>query len=320
MSTLVNVDNFVRAESDRMLADIQRQAGGINVMGHRRAPTPVEKQTVIRMNRDTLYSFAVVDLQHGVDLTLPDAHGRYLSAMLVNNDHLVPLVLHRGGHYRLTRIEAGTRYALVAVRVLVDPTDPQDVAEVVALQDQMNVTGDRGEPLVMPDYDRATFDSTRRALLTLASGLASYDRSFGSAGDVDPIHHLLGTAAGWGGLPRHEATYVPLTPPAQTSDCEIVLADVPVDGFWSLSVYNGDGFFEPNTFDRYSVNSVTAARETDGSVRVGFVHGEPHGPNDLPVPASWGVVLRLYQPRKELLDGTWTAPPILATGIGAQAA
>ncbi|MDN4472617.1 DUF1214 domain-containing protein [Demequina zhanjiangensis] len=320
MSIPVTVDNFVRAESDRMLVDIQRQAGGVNRLGHRRAPTPISQQTVIRMNRDTLYSFATVDLQHGVDLTLPEAGGRYLSAMLVNNDHLVPLVLHRPGHYRLTRTEAGTRYALVAIRILVDPTDPEDVAKVVALQDAIQISGEGGEDLVMPDYDRATFDATRQALLTLAAGMASFDKAFGSAAEVDRIHHLLGTAAGWGGLPRAEATYVSMMPPSLDADCHLDLTDVPVDAFWSVSVYDDRGFFVENPYDRYSVNSVTAVREPDGGVLIRFVHGEPVGPNDIPVPERWGTVLRLYRPRNEVLDGRWTAPPILTSAAGAQAA
>ena len=49
----VKVDNFARAETDRMFAAIQAQAGGVNQWLHYRSPTPVDQQTVIRMNRDT---------------------------------------------------------------------------------------------------------------------------------------------------------------------------------------------------------------------------------------------------------------------------
>lgn len=54
MSTHVNVDNFVRAESDRMFGDVQREAGGVNRFSHNRKPADIGRQTVIRMNRDTL--------------------------------------------------------------------------------------------------------------------------------------------------------------------------------------------------------------------------------------------------------------------------
>ncbi|MFC5207600.1 hypothetical protein ACFPM0_13735 [Pseudonocardia sulfidoxydans] len=43
MSVLVNVDNFVRAETDRMFFDIQRDAGGVNVLQHKRMPAPIDE-------------------------------------------------------------------------------------------------------------------------------------------------------------------------------------------------------------------------------------------------------------------------------------
>jgi hypothetical protein len=72
----VNVDNFARAETDRMFGAIQQQAGGVNQWFHLRVPTPVDQQTVIRMNRDTLYSGAIVDISAGATLTIPDTGRR----------------------------------------------------------------------------------------------------------------------------------------------------------------------------------------------------------------------------------------------------
>ena len=85
------------------------------------------------------------------------------------------------------------------------------------------------------------------------------------------MHHLIGTAAGWGGLPDAEATYVGVFPNLPVGEYELTVGDdVPVDGFWSISVYNADGFFEPNEQGAYSVNNITAARNDDGSVTVRF--------------------------------------------------
>src|ERR1700749_4205141 len=110
MVVLVNVDNFVRAETHRMFADIQAVAGGVGSFRHNRTPARIEEQTVIRLNRDTLYSFAIVDLAHPARLRLPDADGRYLSAMIVNEDHFVNSVLHEAGEHTLTSDHYGSRY------------------------------------------------------------------------------------------------------------------------------------------------------------------------------------------------------------------
>jgi hypothetical protein len=315
MSIHVNVDNFVRAETHRMFRDIQASAGGVGTFRHNRTPARIDEQTVIRLNRDTLYSFAIVDLAEPARLTLPDADGRYLSAMIINEDHFVNNVFHEAGEYTLTSDQYGSRYALVGVRTLVDPTDPADVAAVAAIQDRLAIDTGSSRPFVMPDYDLDSLDVTRDGLLALARGLDNFDRTFGARAEVDPVRHLIGSAAGWGGLPTSEATYIGVDPNVPPGDYELVFKDVPVDAFWSVSVYNARGFFEPNEKNLYTVNSVTGEPNADGSVTVRLVasaHGDTP-PNAIVTPEGWNYLIRLYRPRPEILDGRWT-PPALTPG------
>jgi hypothetical protein len=307
----VNVDNFARAETHRMMADLQRDAGGINRFEHNRAPASVDKQTVIRMNRDTLYSFAVVDVAAGASLTLPDAGSRYLSVMAVNEDHHINRVCHEPGTYELTAEDLGSAYVVLAARTLVDPQDPDDLAAVAALQDQLLLDVATGRTFVPPDYDTASLDRTRQALLSLAADMTSFESSFGRREDVDPVHHLIGSAAGWGGLPDAEATYVGVSPGLPVGEYELTVgADVPVDGFWSISVYNAEGFFEPNERDAYNVNSITAVHDDDGSVTVRFGGDGDPARNSLPITDGWNYLVRLYRPRPEILAGEWTFPAL----------
>ena len=307
----VNVDNFARAETHRMLAALQRDASGINRFRHNRAPAPIDEQTVIRMNRDTLYSFAVVDVSAGATVTVPDAGERYLSVMVVNEGHYINQVFHDAGSYRLTPDEVGSPYAVVAARTLVDPHDPDDLVAVAAVQDQLVLEASSQEPFVWPDYDAESLDRTRASLLSLGADMTTFERSFGRKEDVDPVHHLIASAAGWGGLPDAEATYVGVAPGPPVGEYQLTVgADVPVDGFWSISVYNADGFFEPNESNAYSVNNITAARDDDGSVTVVFGgEGDP-ARNSLPITEGWNYLVRLYRPRPEILDGTWAFPTI----------
>jgi len=310
----VNVSNFVRAETDRMFAALA--AGGVNRFSHGREPTAIDAQTIIRMNRDTLYSSAVVDLADGATLTLPDAGGRYLSAMVVNQHHFVTDVLHAPGDHRLDVDGCGTRYVVVAVRVLADPNDLADLAVAHALQDQLGLSAGSSVPFVAPERDPASFTAVRTAVLELARHWEDTSRAFGRADEVDPVSHLLGTAAGWGGLPRSEAVYLPFAPDlSPTGAYRLVLRDVPVDGFWSVSVYNAAGFFEPNERGAYSVNDLTAVREDDGdTVHVHFGDGPADLPNMLPITEGWNYMLRLYRPRPEVVDGTWRPPALERLG------
>jgi hypothetical protein len=110
----------------------------------------------------------------------------------------------------------------------------------------------------------------------LAKGISGFAGAFGRREDVDQVHHLLGAAAGWGGLPDDEATYVDCEPRLPVGVYELTVpCDGPVDGFWSVSLYDADPYCPTDTGGRVSVNS-----------------------------------MRLYRPRPEVLDGAWTFPTL----------
>ncbi|KQM81571.1 carboxylesterase [Agromyces sp. Leaf222] len=296
-----------------MFHDLQRNAGGVGRFLHNREPASVEEQAVIRMNRDTLYSFAVVDATAGATLTLPEHGDRYLSAMVVNEDHYIDAVFHDPGDYEITAERFGTPYVVVAVRTLVDPADPTDIAAVAAIQDAISLaTGADATPFESPEYDTASLDETRDALLALARNLTGFDRTFGAKHEVDPVRHLIGTAAGWGGLPSSEASYLGVDPRLPVGTYELTVADVPVDGFWSISVYNAKGFFEPNERGAYTVNNITGVRNADGSTTVRFGDYPADVPNAIPIAEGWNYLVRLYRPRAEIADGSWSFPTLSA--------
>ena len=76
--------------------------------------------------------------------------------------------------------------------------------------------------------------------------MGRFHHAFGRKDDVDPVRHLIGTAYGWGGLPDDGGVLHHVEPGLPVGDYELTVGDVPVDGFWSISVYNAEGFFEPN--------------------------------------------------------------------------
>ena len=160
----------------------------------------------------------------------------------------------------------------------------------------------------MPDYDQTSFDATRKAVLELAKHAGGFEHSFGKKDQVDPIRHLIATAAGWAACPIPR----PATSASSRQARRRIQADgndVPVDGFWSVSVFNAEGFFEPNDRGAYTVNNLTATRNDDGSVTVHF-GGDDDRPNLLPITEGWNYTVRLYRPRKEILDGSWTFPAV----------
>ena len=105
-----------------------------------------------------------------------------------------------------------TSHVALVVRTLVDPADPAHLAEVVALQDRLRIDAVSANAPSHPQWDADSLDRTRALLMKLADGLTAFDGAFGSCSETDPILHLIGTAAGWGGLPTTQATYIGVSP------------------------------------------------------------------------------------------------------------
>lgn len=194
----VTVDNIIRAETDLYFSNIVKD-GGLGKFNHRREPAAIDNQTVIRLNRDTLYSAAILDLDAGrVTITLPEAGKRFMSLLAIDEDHYVPAVSY-GGASTFTKDKVGTRYMAVAIRTFVDPSDPKDVEEVHALQDAIKIdqTGGPGK-FAIPQWDQASQKKVRDALLVLATTMPDFNKAFGSKDEVDQVRHLVASAAAWG--------------------------------------------------------------------------------------------------------------------------
>jgi para-nitrobenzyl esterase len=307
----VNALNFARAETDMYFGRTVKQAGGLGKFYHLRVPTPIAEQRVVRMNRDTLYSSAVFDLDAGpVTLTLPNVGKRFMSVLIVNQDHYAMETHYAPVKRTFTRKQVGTRYFSAIVRTFVDPNDPADVKAANAAQDAIRVEQAAVGSFEVPQWEADTHAKARDALLALAALGGTKDTRFGRPGEVDTISWLLGTAAGWGGNPPKDAIYEPVFPAKNdgATAYELTLKDVPVDGFWSVTVYDPKGFMFENPQKAYSVNNVTAKKGADGAYRIRF-GGDPAGAdNYLAIAPGWNYVLRLYRPRKPVLDGTWKAP------------
>ena len=306
----VTVENFPRAESDLYFGQVVKD-GGFGKFHHNREPTPIDRQTVIRMNRDTLYSAAVFDLDAGpVTITLPDAGQRFLSMQVIDEDQYCPAVYYGAGKHTLTREQIGTRYVITAIRTLVDPANPQDLELVHKLQDALRIEQVSPGKFEIPNWDAMSQKKVRDALLALGATLPDSKNMFGPRGQVDPVRHLIGCAMAWGGNPEKDAIYLNVTPKQNDGKTvyRLTVKDVPVDAFWSISVYNAEGYFQANKQNAYTINNLTAKKSDDGSITIQF-GGEPgKTPNFLPIVPGWNFIVRLYRPQKAILDGTWKFP------------
>lgn len=310
----VTINTLVRAESDTMFrANLATHDVGLGEIVHEREPVSAENpQPIIRANQDTLYSAVVLDLSTPATITLPETDGRFQSMLVISQDHY-SFVESTPGTYELSEADVGTRFAFVLFRTFVDAGNPDDLAVAHAAQDGIALSGGGAGPFEAPDWDLESLAEARKAVSELASAVG-FDaaRAFGRKDEVDPIDHMVGAMAGWAGQPASTASAI--IDSVEMNDgatpYAVTVKDVPVDAFWSITVYNADGYLEPNDLKRNSYNNTSAAPNADGSYTIHFGGCDDGRVNCIPVTPGWNYTVRLYEPREEILDGSWAFPAV----------
>jgi hypothetical protein len=201
---------------------------------------------------------------------------------------------------------------MVGIRILADPNDPEDMKQANALQDAITISQSGGPGVFeIPAWDPVTQKKVRAALIALSDTIPDLRYAAGpDKSSVDPVRRIAAAASGWGLNPDKDAVYLNVFPEkndGQTS-YRLTVKDVPVDAFWSVTAYTADGYFNPNDLNAYSINSVTGNKGDDGAITIQFGDCSKDTPNCLPVTEGWNYMVRLYRPRQEILDGSWSFP------------
>ncbi len=297
----VTEENYPQIETNRQMAKTQSDAGGVNKFLNKRAVPRVDNQPVIRMNRDTLYSMAIIDASQGATVTLPETDGRYISLMYLDENHRVYDMVYDAGKHD---IPAHTNHMYALVRIGVRSGDKADLAEIHELQDSLELQANSTMPLVPISFDKESYEKTHHGILKkfAESGLLDTERMFGTKDYVDPERYLMGTAIGWGGATWKDNIYqfskffdgfhgrsTTFNNPQNTG------------GFWSITVYDKEGFM----FDEVAnINSETAVMNNDGTYTVHF--GCNGKVNNIPIKnktGSWNAAMRHYTPSKDVIAG-----------------
>ena len=312
-TTVVTDENYGQAESEIIFAGYVQQiaaATGTNGAGewlHLREGADPKDRTVMRINFDTLYSFAVVDLSEDAVLTMPETNGRYQSAWLITDDHYNPMAFVEPGPYTLTQKNVGSRYVMIVIRTQVNVADPDDLAIVHEIQDQLILEQkDKGEFVPSGNWDMEEVLAMRAKYQEIGKieGITS-EQMFGKKGEVPLKEHNAGTASGWGGLTAERAVY-PSIYAESVEPQTMTLKDVPAGEFWSVTVYDAEGFPQG---DVYNINSAFAVPEDDGSFVIRF-GGDKGAVNYMDIYEGWNLALRIYEPTEAYFNGEWVMPEL----------
>lgn len=306
---VVTRNTYSRAETDRSFANIAQQAGGVNRFFKIRKPTPLDQQTVVRMNRDTLYAGAIIDTSKGATITIPEMPaGRYFSVLLVDNDHYTPGTIYTAGTHTLP---TDTKFLAALVRIqLLKPDDPEDVALVNRLQDQFVITAGSADAFAPPPWDQASLRVLTATYNAEFGTYAQYPDGFmGPRGKADEATRHLAVAGAWGLFPNRDAIYINYNGKLPATGCYTATYHVPENSaFWSITLYGADGYMKS---DNSILSAANRRMNQDGTLTAFFGSKEACGdvPNRLDISEGWNFLMRVYRPGPSVLNGSYTLPP-----------
>ncbi len=294
-------DNFATAETHRYFEEFTDQ-GAVNEFVHEATiAVALDKQTVIRSNIDMFYSHAIVDVSKGATLTLPESDGRLRLAQIIDPNHFTSDVFYEAGTYEL-KSNSGAEFVYIFMRTGADPADSGDQAKARAIMEGASITSEGARSFTSEfGFDTDEIVAMRVEIIREAT----YTNSIGCFGDVDEIqdfdHFTFCSANGWGGLPEAHAVYKVEKTNMGIGCATMTIDPPPVDYYWSLTVYDAEGWLAHPYPLRTSDNTTP---NTDGTLTFNFGCGED-ALNNIDITENWSYALRMYGPQEPILNGTY---------------
>lgn len=287
-------------ETSRQLLKNQDLAG-VNKLLHKRQLTPTDQQPVVRMNRDTYYSLAVVDVSKGATITIPKVpEGKYVSVQPVTEDHRIQPMFYGAGTFELSTHIGDHLYLVVRL----DSTFTE--AEAAKYQDQMSLNAKSNNRFTAEPVNKESFEHVENALKAKMPAIAKRDGKDATFGmftaPTDESNKLftqekyeVGAAIGWAGAQKVDNIYeISQNYPSNTPH-QATFKDPRNGAFWSITVYNKSGFMFN---DVANISSNTARPNADGTYTINFGGGKD-ALNNIEIENASGVfnlAVRHYKP------------------------
>jgi hypothetical protein len=300
----VTVDNYDTVETSRQFEIQIENAGGVNKLDHFYGTTKVDKQPIIRLNQDTIYSMGIVDATKGGEIVIPEVDGRFVSVRFHDEDHYGYDETYGPGSHPFPEYDG---HMYVSIRIGAREVSDKEDAAVYELQKQIKVNANSNTPFDAIEYDADSLKEMHKKLLDMFNSGKYNPRVFfttkeDAAKNGTELEHTIGAAIGWGGG-TVKGTVWDMIPHSEDMTCQSTTFEDPKNhGFWSITVYNAEGFlFAPN-----NVNSYSAEPNADGTYTVHFgCEGKKNNIDIENESGKWNAIVRSYAPSQMVIDGKW---------------
>jgi hypothetical protein len=312
---IVTPETYPTDETSRQMLKNQALVG-VNKFLHKRQLTPTDNQPVVRMNRDTYYSLAVVDVSNGATVTMPEIpEGKYISVLGVTEDHRIQAMKYGSGTFDLTTHKGDHLYLVIRL----DATFTEE--EVKGYQDQMSIAASSNKKYSALPVNKESFEDVENELKKKLPAIIQRDGAFVLVGMFTDINdqsnelmveekYQIGAAVGWGGAQMKDNVYE-ISGNYPCNECfQLNFEDPRNKAFWSITVYDKNGFMF-NDLANFSSN--TATPNEDGTYTISFGCGKD-AINNLETSNPTGyfnLAARHYQPSNKVLVDNYRLLPLL---------
>ena len=294
----VTFDNFITAEADKYFFEEQTKSG-VNKYNHDDNLVTVKSQTVVRQNRDTMYSKGVFDTKGGATFELPTLD-TYQTMQIIDEEHRTVAVLYaEPGKNKITvtpDMLSNGQHVWGIIRTQVKSMADKDIAEGRKKQRMVKVITSSAQPYIAKGFEQKSREDVR---LGAEKNILKIDfrKAFGAPGSetIKQFDATVATSIGFGGLPSEHAYYKVLVAEDRSGACQTMSFGKPPlkgKGFFSTTTYGPDAYI-------HAYNFATTSREItpnkDGSITVNFNCDDAI--NNLDVVPGWTGVLRMYMPQ-----------------------
>lgn len=312
----VTKGNYAFAELDLAMNE-EVKHGATNKFYHHRLPMEIDKQPAVLMNRDTLYSFAIIDASHGATVSLPKGDGRYFSLHVMSHDHTTEQVYYGQGEYKIDP-DKSTGFVVLNVRTQVNPNDPEDIKKAHKIQDEYKVIFPDGyspKSFKVTDWNMEELKKLQEHYRKLADK-RGVSKTMGARGAYPQEDVNIGAAVATGLLPDKDAWYSFNTYKVSKDICYTATYAVPGMtkpqlGFYSMTIYGDDLYLHSEKGS--SLSNKELKLNPDGkSFTMHYGTSETCGSdagNLLIAPTNnWTLALRVYFPDKDIQDNKYSLP------------
>jgi hypothetical protein len=320
--------DFVQTEAVNSM-NFPLQQVGWNKLLHIPKITAYEDKFVVRPNNDTLYTMVMIDIEEGYAVLQFPETDRYISALVYDLEHYIldggvlinetrPIIFVKKGNPipDIDGIVIKSELGVVSpiIRTLVRGADDIPAAHAVQQQITLTKVGDEKHTGLMQPVLKEDKFKEMREFFRERTGSTSWDDMYGSRTDNIPMIDLAqGVYEGLGAFPAYAARYVSIFHDTDGSELHasrqyslVVPADIPVNNFWSVTVYDDDGLLIPHEERIHNSSSEISVKNRDGSTTITFGQCTPEINNCIPTgDGDWNFTWRYYGPEGAIADGTW---------------